>query len=127
MKDLESAESKEKLNFQFLFFELWSFFSHVCDVITPIFDSFFTITRKIKIEKLFFILSSTLRIFHKNGIKTEGRGRGEAWGGLHILSWDRAKFSRNVLIIRVISLPYHFKNVLKLYEMCTQYMHNVYT
>ena len=44
MKDADLAESREKSNFrffQFLFFELWSFFYHYCDVITPIFDDFF--------------------------------------------------------------------------------------
>ena len=35
-------------------FELWSFFIHFCDVITPIFDEFFTITRKIEIGEFFY-------------------------------------------------------------------------
>ena len=61
MKDVELAESKEKSNFrfvQFLFFELWSFFGYFCNVITPIFDEFFTITRKIKSEHFFIIFFS---------------------------------------------------------------------
>ena len=44
MKGPESAESKEKLSFRFLFF---SSNGHFCDVITPIFNEFFMITQKI--------------------------------------------------------------------------------
>ena len=52
----------------------FSSYDHFSDVITPIIDEFFTITRKIKIGELFFIHFSTLRIFHESGIKTEGGG-----------------------------------------------------
>ena len=62
MKDAERAESKEKLIFRFLFFELWSF-----------------------MYSNFHFLFSKFRTFHKNMTISE---RGE--GGLHILSWDRA-------------------------------------
>ena len=62
--------------FLFLFFELWSFFGHFCNVITPICDEFFTTTRKIKSENWFYIRFSTLRIFPKNEIKTDGGGGG---------------------------------------------------
>ena len=41
---------------------------------------------KIKIGKSFYIHFSTLRIIHKNRIKTEGEG------GLHILSWEKSKY-----------------------------------
>ena len=44
VKDLESAESKEKSNFSFSNF-YFSSYGHFCDVITPIFDEFFTITQ----------------------------------------------------------------------------------
>ena len=57
------TESKEKSNFRFvrfLFFELWLFFGYFCDVITPIFDEFFTITRKIKIGEFFYYFSHTI-------------------------------------------------------------------
>ena len=50
---------------------------------TPIFDEFSPITRKIKIGEIihyFSILYSTLPIIHKNWIKTQGRR------GLHILN-----------------------------------------
>ena len=92
MTDAESTESKEKSNFRFfrfLFFELWSFFDHFCDVITPIFDEFFTITRKIKIrffKIIFFILFSTFRIIHKNRIKTEA-----SWEKVYIFENNAAE------------------------------------
>ena len=80
------AESKEKENFsffQFLFFELWSFFSNFGDVITTIFYDFFTITRKIKIRRkkfiIYFIPLSKLRITHKNQI-INAKLRGEREG-----------------------------------------------
>ena len=41
--DLESDESKEKSNFKFFRFYFLSY-GHFCDVITPIFDEFFTKT-----------------------------------------------------------------------------------
>ena len=50
MKDPETAEWKEKPNFRFSFFELWSF----CEVFTPNNDDFFPITRKIKIGQFFY-------------------------------------------------------------------------
>ena len=40
-----------------IFFELWSF----CDVITPIFDEFFTITRKIKNGEFFYYFSHSIQ------------------------------------------------------------------
>ena len=45
-------------------------FGHFCDVITPNFDVIFTISRK---KNRFFVRFSTLRIIHRNRIKTEGR------------------------------------------------------
>ena len=56
MNDLESAELNGKSNFRFfrfLFFELW-FFLVIFVLKMSIFDEFFTITRKIKMGKLFF-------------------------------------------------------------------------
>ena len=73
MKDAEYAESKKKLIFWFLFFEFWSFlWLHHHN-----FRWIFTITRKIKIAKTFylvFILFSKFRNFHKNLTTSEGRG-----------------------------------------------------
>ena len=65
----------------FLFFELWSFlyWKH------PNFRWIFTITWKIKIEKLIFHSIQHIPIFHQNGSKTDE-------GGLHIHSWEKAQF-----------------------------------
>ena len=68
MKDPQSAESKEKENFWFFsisIFRVMVIFGHFCDVITTIFDEFFTITREKKSENRFFIRFDTLRIIHK--------------------------------------------------------------
>ena len=79
MKDPESAESKEKSNirlYRFLVFELWSFFGQFCSKNRK-FSMNFLMTRKLKIGEFLyyiFILFSTLRIIHKNWIKTEGGG-----------------------------------------------------
>ena len=74
MNDAESVESKEKSNFrfsQFLFLEIWSFFV----LKEPQFSMNFHDNSKNKNRKffvlLFFILSSTHRIIHKDRIKTE--------------------------------------------------------
>ena len=71
MKDPESAESKEKSNFRF--FDLWSF----CDVITPIFDEFFTITQKMKIGKIFYFVFHSIQLTPQK--PDQNRGGGSAY------------------------------------------------
>ena len=64
IKDGECTESNKKSCFRFFRFFIfrvmviiWSF----CAVITPSFDGFFTITRKIKIGKCFYYLSRSIQ------------------------------------------------------------------
>ena len=68
---MQNVLDRKKIKFPIFIF---SSYGHFCYVITPIFDEFFTITRKIKSDNYFFIRFSALRIFHRNGIKTEMRG-----------------------------------------------------
>ena len=91
-KSINSKKYKHQLNrkknqISDFFYFYFSRYSHFCDLVTPIFNEFFIVTRKMNLEEKFisfFIIFSTLRIIHKNRIKTkEMKGR-----GLHILSWE---------------------------------------
>ena len=82
MKDAELAKLKEKSNFRFflfLYFELWSFlYSNHSN-----FRWIFTITQKIKIEKLIFhSIQHIPHLSYKSDYFWGGRG-------LHVLTWDR--------------------------------------
>ena len=84
-KGPESAGSREKLNFRFFQFHFLSYGSF-CDVITPIFDEFFTIIRKIRIGEIFSFYSAHSASSIKTGSKQRvGEGR-------QILSWEKAIF-----------------------------------
>ena len=78
MKDMKCGETNEKIIFQFLFFELWSYFTQKCK-----FSMNFHDNSEKKIWKLIF-----LSIQHNAYLSLK---RGQNWGGgdgLHILSWE---------------------------------------
>ena len=58
-----------------------------CDVITPIFDEFFTITRKIKIGEFFYYFSHSIQSIAHLSWKWD-----QNWGGwgLLVVPWDKA-------------------------------------
>ena len=80
MKEPESTEKSNLRFFQLLFLELFLWRHH------PNFQWIFHDYLKNKNQRIFFIVFSTLRIFHESGIKTEV-------GGLLVVSWGRARFN----------------------------------
>ena len=71
----------------------FSSYDHFCDVITPIFDEFFTINREKKIGEFLYSIFSFYSAYSASSIKTRLKLRGEGGGVLHILSWEKAEIS----------------------------------
>ena len=81
MKDMKCGETNEKMIFQFLFFELLSYFTQKCK-----FSMNFHNNSKNKNWKIdLSIVSAHCASSIKTGSKLRGGG-----GALHVLSWDRA-------------------------------------
>ena len=66
----------------------FSSYGNFCDVITPISDEFFTITRKIKIGE-FFLFFSFYSVHTASSMKTGSKLR-EGEEGLLVVNWEKA-------------------------------------